>query len=88
MTTISISEAKKKLLGMVREVEEQGKVFSLTRRGVPAAVLLGQEEYRSIKETLEVLSDPQEFQGIMEGRADIAAGRLENLEDLLERLQG
>jgi antitoxin YefM len=88
MTTMSVTEAKKHLLELVREAQEQGKIYSLTRRGAPAAVLMSEEEYRSVKETLEVLSDPQELKGIMAGRGDIAAGRVEALEDLLERLQG
>lgn len=88
MTTIPLTEAKKKLPELVRNAQEQGKTYSLTRRGRPAAVLIGEEEYRSIKETLEVLNDKKEIQGILQGRKDIAAGRVEDLEELLERLQG
>jgi prevent-host-death family protein len=88
MTVLSVTEAKKHLLALVRGAQEQGKVYSLTRKGAPAAVLMSEEEYRSVKETLEVLSDPEELKGILAGRADIAAGRIEDLEDLLERLQG
>jgi prevent-host-death family protein len=88
MTVMSVSEAKKHLLQLVRDAQEQGKVYSLTRKGSPAAVLMSEDEYRSVKETLEVLSDPQELKGILAGRADIVAGRVEALEDLLERLQG
>jgi len=88
MTVLSVTDAKKQLLALVRGAQEQGKVYSLTRKGAPAAVLMSEEEYRSVKETLEVLSDPEELKGILAGRADIAAGRIEDLEDLLERLQG
>ena len=88
MTVMSVSEAKKHLLQLVRDAQEQGKVYSLTRKGSPAAVLMSEDEYRSVKETLEVLSDPRELKGILAGRADIVAGRVEALEDLLERLQG
>jgi prevent-host-death family protein len=88
MTVLSVTDAKKQLLALVRGAQEQGKVYSLTRKGAPAAVLMSEEEYRRVKETLEVLSDPEELKGILAGRADIAAGRIEDLEDLLERLQG
>ena len=88
MTTMSVTEAKKRLLALVRDAQEQGKVYSLTRKGAPAAVLMSEDEYRSVKETLEVLSDPEELKGVLAGRADIAAGRVEALEELLERLQG
>jgi prevent-host-death family protein len=88
MTTIPLTEAKKNLPKLVREVAEQGKVYSLTRRGRPAAVIMSEEDYQSIKETLEVLGDREEAKGIRRGRKDIAAGRVVDLEDLLERLQG
>ena len=88
MTVMSVTEAKKQLLALVRGAQEQGKVYSLTRKGAPAAVLLSEEQFRSIKETLEALSDPEELRGIMAGRNDIAAGRVEDLESVLERLQG
>jgi prevent-host-death family protein len=88
MTTIPLTEAKKNLPKIVRDVQEQGKVYSLTRRGRPAAVIMSEEDYRSIKETLEVLSDPEEIKGIKRGRREIAAGRVVDLEDLLERLHG
>jgi len=85
---MSVSEAKKHLLALVRDAQQQGKVFSLTRKGAPAAVLMSEEQYRSVKETLEVLADPEELKGIVKGRADIASGRVEDLEALLERLDG
>jgi prevent-host-death family protein len=88
MDIIPVTQAKKQLLSLVRQAQEQGKAFRLTRKGAPAAVLLSEEEYRSVKETLEVLNDPEELRGILEGRADIAAGRTEELEALLERLEG
>jgi prevent-host-death family protein len=88
MTTIPLTEAKKNLPRLVRDAQEQGKVYSLTRRGRPAAVIMSEEDYRSIKGTLEVLSDPEELKGIKRGRRDIAAGRLVDLEELLERLHG
>jgi len=63
MTVMSVSEAKKHLLQLVRGAQEQGKVYSLTRKGSPAAVLMSEDEYRSVKETLEVLSDPRNSRG-------------------------
>jgi prevent-host-death family protein len=88
MTVMSVTEAKKRLLALVRAAQEQGKVYSLTRRGAPAAVLMSEEQYRSVKETLEVLSDPEELEGILAARGEIAAGRVTDLETVLERLQG
>jgi len=86
MTTVSLTEARKRLPELVRSVAEQGKVYSLTRRGRPIAVIMSEEDYQSIKETLEVLADRAEAKGIRRGRKEIAAGRAVNLEDALDRL--
>ncbi len=85
MTTIPLTEAKRKLPEIIRGVEQQVKVYRLTRRGSPAAVIIGEEAYRSLTETLEVLSDPEEVGGILQGRKEIEAGDVVGLEELLER---
>ncbi|MBU1261465.1 type II toxin-antitoxin system prevent-host-death family antitoxin [bacterium] len=85
---ISITEAKKGLLGLAREVMELGKVFTLTKHGKPAVVLMDAKEYESVMETLDILSDSEEVKGIKDGKRDIKAGRWTNLEEIIVRLQG
>lgn len=56
--TLPISEVKARLAELVTGIEEREEEVVVTRRGKPAAVLVNYAEYERLKETLDVLSDP------------------------------
>ena len=56
---IALSEAKARLSEIMKEVSETRDVVTITKGGSAAGVLLSIEEYESLIETLEILSDPQ-----------------------------
>lgn len=56
---IALSEAKARLSEIMKEVSETRDVVTITKGGTAAGVLLSSEEYESLIETLEILSDPQ-----------------------------
>ncbi|MGH7165036.1 MAG: type II toxin-antitoxin system Phd/YefM family antitoxin [Nitrospiraceae bacterium] len=56
--TLPISEVKARLPELVRGVAEREEEVVVTRNGKPAAVLLNYAEYERLKETLDVLTDP------------------------------
>ena len=56
---LSISEVQARLPQLVTGVEEHDEEIIVTRRGKPAAVLVNYAEYERLKETLDVLSDPE-----------------------------
>jgi prevent-host-death family protein len=56
-TTISISEARKRIFDIADEVQAPNKVYTLTADGRPKAVIMSAEEYESWAETLEVLRE-------------------------------
>lgn len=53
-TTISITEARKRIFDIAREVQAPNKVYTLTSDGKPKAVIMSAEEYESMIETMEV----------------------------------
>ncbi|MCC6472217.1 MAG: type II toxin-antitoxin system Phd/YefM family antitoxin [Burkholderiales bacterium] len=57
MKTLSLSEAKAKLSGLVEQVERRGAKVVITRNGRPAAVLISPDEFESWKETLAIRAD-------------------------------
>lgn len=66
-TTISISEARKRIFDIAEEVQTPNKVYTLTADGKPKAVIMSAEEYESWTETMEVLRDcPDIFERIAE----------------------
>ena len=57
MKTLSVTEAKAKLAELLHQVEDFESIY-LTRNGKVAGVLVNPDEWESIQETLEILSDP------------------------------
>lgn len=55
---VPVSNARNRLLALIRGVGARDEVVALTRDGVPAAVLLSPDRYEGLLETIEILSDP------------------------------
>lgn len=78
--TIPVSEARQTLPFLVTDVGKvMGRVI-ITRKGKPAAVLLGVEEYESLVQTVELMGSRDALAGIKEGLADLQEGRTESFE--------
>ena len=75
MRTLPISKVKDKLNEYVDSVAITRDQVTITKNGLPAAVLIGADEWESIQETLFWLSQPGIRDTITEAKADIAAGR-------------
>ena len=67
MKTLSLSEAKAKLSGLVEDVERRDEEVMITRNGRPAAVLVSPDEYESWKETQAIRGDPELMREIRAG---------------------
>ena len=72
--TLPISEVKARLPELVTGVEEREEEIVVTRKGKPAAVLVNFAEYERLKETLEVLSDPELMRQVQKSRKFYAEG--------------
>lgn len=86
MKTMSLSDAKAKLSGLVEEVESRDEEIMITKNGRPAAVLVSPDEYDSWKETLAVLADRDLTREIKAGLASLKSKKtkLYTLEELFE----
>jgi antitoxin YefM len=67
MKTLSLSEAKMKLSGLIDLINASDEEVVITKNGRPAAVLVSPEEFESWKETNAILSDPALMKGIKSG---------------------
>jgi len=74
--TVPLSKVKASLSEFVRRVKEEHESFAITHRGRVEGVLLSIEEYESLIETLEILSDRELMTSIRRGLKDEKAGRL------------
>jgi antitoxin YefM len=84
MKTLSLSEAKMKLSGLVDLVETSDEEIMITRNGRPAAVLVSPDELESLKETIAVKADAALMAEIKRGLAALRKkkAKLYTLEEL------
>lgn len=82
---------------VIKATEARQNLFQLVRRSVRGhipvkiasrdgnAILISEEDYESLLETLELLSKPGLRKSIEEARADIKAGRTKSLKEVFGR---
>jgi prevent-host-death family protein len=85
MKTMSLSEAKMKLSGLVKAVRDTDEEIVITKNGTPAAVLVSSYGYESLKETIAVRSDAPLMEEIRKGIRSLKGkkARLYTLDELL-----
>jgi prevent-host-death family protein len=86
MKTLSLSDAKAKLSGLVDQVSRRDEEIVITKNGRPAAVLVSADEYDSWQETYAVRSDAGLMREIKAGlRAlKVRKAKLYTLDELLK----
>ena len=82
-TYIPITQAKAKLLDLVRQLHDTNDTIAITKNGVPEAVLLSIKKFNGLLETIDVLADPLLMAQIAESSQDVKAGRLIDLDEAL-----
>ena len=75
-----LTEARNRLSEIVDDVVATGSDVVITRHGRPSAVIVGYDEYESLLETLNILSDPETMASLARAEADVATGNLVNLD--------
>jgi len=86
MKTLSLSEAKMKLSGLVETVNTTDEEVVITKNGRPAAVLISPYEFDSLKETIAIKSDMELMDEIKKGLAALKSkkAKLYTLEELFK----
>ena len=84
MTTITATQARQNFFVVLkRSVAGHTPIRITTKTG--DAVLVAEEDYEGLIETLELLSTPGVAKSIQEARSDIKAGRTKSLKDVFGR---
>ena len=86
MKTLSVSEAKMKLSGLVEAVSTTDEEIVITKNGRPAAVLVSPDEFESWKETVYIKSSQSLMADIQKGLKDIKKAKTYTLDELLEEI--
>ncbi|MBI4115390.1 MAG: type II toxin-antitoxin system Phd/YefM family antitoxin [Candidatus Omnitrophica bacterium] len=84
MTTLTATQAREHLFELVRKSVKGHVPIKITSK-TGDAVLISEEDYEGLLETLELLSTPGMLKSIREARADIKAGRTRSLKKVFGR---
>jgi antitoxin YefM len=82
MKTFTATQARKELFALLKRSVRGHRQFRITYKGGDV-VLLSQEDYESLLETLELLSTPGLLKSVRQARRDIARGETYSLEEVL-----
>lgn len=84
MTTLSASAARQNLFRLLeKSVKGHAPIRIASKQG--DVILISQEDYESLLETLELLSTPGMVRSIKEAREDIKAGKTKSLKEVFGR---
>ena len=72
---IPITEAKNRLLDLVRDLQAEDDIVAITKNGVPAAILLSVERFEGLLETIDILSDEGAMTSLRRSLREARAGR-------------
>jgi antitoxin YefM len=78
-TFVPITQAKAKLLDMVRQLRDTNDTIAITKNGVPEAVMLSMRKFESFLETIDILADPEVMLQLRESAKDVKTGKLIDL---------
>ena len=81
MTTLTVTKARQNLFDLLKKSTKGHVPIRITSK-TGDVVLLSEEDYESLLETLEILSEPGVARSVKKARADIKAGRTKSLKEV------
>lgn len=76
MGSAPLTEVRERLSEIIDDVSSRGTEMTITKHGRPVAIILGFDEYESLIETLNILSDDETLSAIQEGLDELGGGAL------------
>lgn len=73
--TLPITEARNNLPKLVESAQKKLDEYVITVNGKPAAILISNDEYESLRETLEIMSDKKLMKDLREAEEEIREGK-------------
>ena len=86
VNTISVRQLRPKLADVLDAVHDRLDRYIITKRGRPEAVMMSIEDYESILETLEIVSDKSLMRRIKKAERDLKQGKGVSLEIVRKEL--
>ncbi|MGB2706098.1 MAG: type II toxin-antitoxin system Phd/YefM family antitoxin [Candidatus Omnitrophota bacterium] len=84
--SISLKKLRPKLPKIMDEIDSKMDRFIVTKRGKPIALMMSMDDYESLLETLNILSDRKLMRKIRQAENDIKKGNFKTLEEVEKEL--
>lgn len=81
-STCSLTDVRGNLREVIDEVVRTGGEVVITKHGKPVAVLLAHDEYESLIETVNILSDDETMAAIAQSETEFAEGKSVRLDQI------
>ncbi len=85
--TITLKELRPDLPNVFEQIDKKWERYIVTRHGKPSVVMMSVEDYESLMETLDILTDPKAVKSLKQGKEDLRKGRTRNWEEIKTRLE-
>ena len=84
MTAVNATEARRTLFDLIRRAARGHQPVTIRHKDGDV-VLMAEEDYEGLVETLGLLSTPGFVKGLREAEADVTAGRVQPMEEVFGR---
>jgi PHD/YefM family antitoxin component YafN of YafNO toxin-antitoxin module len=88
MESVNYSEIRQTLAAHLDQCAKRGKRFQIIRNGKPQGMLVSTAEWEQMLATLEVLTNPNLMDQLLESEKDIKQRRVHRLNDAFRDLLG
>jgi prevent-host-death family protein len=75
-TILPVTKVKRKLLEILKAMEEEYVTITVTRNGEPVGIMMTPDRYEALLETIEILGDNKILQALKASQNDFKAGRV------------
>ena len=83
---VTLKNLRPRLPKIIDEIELKMDRFVITRRGKPVALMMAIDDYESLLETIDILSDAKLMKRIKKAEADLKNGRVTALDRIEKEL--
>jgi len=84
--SVTLKALRPRLPQIIDEIDSKMDRFVITKRGKPVALMISVDDYESLLETLDVLSNTHLVKNIRAAEADMEGGRIKTLEKIEKEL--
>lgn len=86
-TTMSLKDLRPKLPSVIDRIDHKLDRYVITKRGAPVAVMMSVDDYESLLETVDILTDTGTMKRVRQGEQEIRSGKTRSWSELRRSLE-